>query len=240
MEITKREILLSIAFVSFMLVIGMMISGNISNQVEDQNMVFRKAIHIQEEALFKQGMKTNVGNAFVYGELIATDPVTFDELDDSYLTIKKIKERYTRHTREVTYTDSEGKKRTKTEVYWTWDEVGEETKKSKEVTFLNIPFNSNHFLIPSLRYLKTIQTSPHIRYQYYAYPAHSVGTIFSYLGNSTIADEVSFFENMTTQQAFEAALRSGTVSIICFWVTWIILIGALVAIFYYLENKWLY
>ena len=122
MEITKREIIVSFAIVSVMLVVGFFISGNITESQNDKNMEYNKAVKINDSQLFKYGMDTNVGNAFVYGDLQAIDTVTFDEIGGEYLHVKKIKERYERHERKVTKTDSEGKKQTKIEVYYEWEE----------------------------------------------------------------------------------------------------------------------
>ena len=108
MEITKREIIISVAIAAVMLIVGFFISGKITDMQNDKNAEYQKAVHIEDFELFRYGMDTNVGNAFVYGDLQAVDTVTFDEIGGEYLHVKKIEERYERHEREVTETDSEG------------------------------------------------------------------------------------------------------------------------------------
>ena len=104
-EITKREILASISIIAVMLLIGVLIAGRISDWELDRNEKYNKAIKIKTQDLFEYGMRTNVGNAFVYGELEAVDTVTYPELDSVYMYVEKVKERYTKHTRQVAHTN---------------------------------------------------------------------------------------------------------------------------------------
>ena len=124
MNVTKREILFSIIIICFMLVIGIIISGNINDSVMEKQQEYNTALQINNDKdLFEYGMRTNVGNAFVYGELKAVDTVTFDEIGGEYSYVKKIKERYTKHTRTVTDYDEEGNViGAHEEEYWTWIE----------------------------------------------------------------------------------------------------------------------
>ena len=112
-EITKREILASISIIAVMLLIGVLISSKISEHQLDANEVYNKAVKIDNTDLFQYGMDTNVGNAFVYGDLVAVDTVTYTEIGGEYMYIEKVKEKYTKHTRTVTYKDSNGKTHTK-------------------------------------------------------------------------------------------------------------------------------
>lgn len=123
-EITKREILASISIVAVMLLIGILIAGKISDYHLDKNEKYNKAIKIESHELFEYGMRTNVGNAFVYGDLKAVDTVTYPEIGGEYMYIKKVKERYTMHTRRVSHRKTvNGKTHTyyTTETYWTWE-----------------------------------------------------------------------------------------------------------------------
>lgn len=104
-----------------MLLIGFTISGRISNYILDRNEKYNKAIKIESSDLFEYGMRTNVGYAFVYGDLKAVDTVSYPEINGEYMYIEKIEEHYNMHTRTVTTTDSKGKTHTRTETYWSWD-----------------------------------------------------------------------------------------------------------------------
>jgi gamma-glutamylcyclotransferase (GGCT)/AIG2-like uncharacterized protein YtfP len=151
-KITKREIITSITIVAVMLLIGVLISGKITEYQMDKNEKYNKALKITDGELFQYGMDTNVGNAFVYGELKAIDTVNYPDIKGEYSYIKKVKEKYTMHTRQVTHTRKVGKTTTTyytTETYWTWDYVDEETKKCKEIKFCNITFSSDKIDLPS-------------------------------------------------------------------------------------------
>ena len=143
MEITKREIIASIAIVAIVFVIGFFISDKITDYENDKNAEYQKAIHIEDSELFQYGMDTNIGNAFVYGDLEAVDTVTYPEIGGEYMLVEKVKEKYTMHTR--TYTVRVGKTtQTRVQTYWTWDRVGSEEIKCNEIKFCGIIFKSNN------------------------------------------------------------------------------------------------
>lgn len=238
MEITKREIIASFSIIAIMLIIGLIISGNISEKIMDSNEKYNKAVKIEDEELFKYGMRTSVGNAFVYGDLEVLDPVTYPEVGGEYSYIEKVKEEYTMHTRTVTYTDSNGKTQTETETYWTWDEVGSESIRSKKVKFLGVEFNFAQFLNLKDSYIDTIKESWNIRYKYYGSPIKATGTIFTTLKDNNIGDEIKLYEDMNITETYEY-LESGQWLVFLFWVIWTMLITGVVYGFYYLDNNWL-
>lgn len=121
-KITKREVIASISIIAIMLLIGVLISGKISDWMMDKNAEYNKAVKIESFDLFEYSMRTDVGNAFVYGDLLAVDTVTYPEIGGSYMYVEKVKERYTKHTRQVAHTRTvNGKTQTyyTTETYWT-------------------------------------------------------------------------------------------------------------------------
>ena len=239
-EITKREIIASISIIAVMILIGVLISEKISEHQMDKNEVYNKAVKIESTDLFQYGMDTNVGNAFVYGDLKAVDTVTYPEIGGEYMYVEKVKERYTKHTRQVSHTKTvNGKTQTyyTTETYWTWDRVGSEDIKCKEISFCGITFKSNKFDIPGTDYIDTIKESSHIRYKYYGTGTKFTGTIFTELKDKTISDNTNFYNNMNIEETVEH-LESGGGEIV-FWILWIILIVVCIFGFYYLDNKWL-
>lgn len=237
MEITKREIIVSISIVVVMLVIGLLISGKISENQADQNEIYNKAIKIKSADMFEYGMRTNVGNAFVYGDLKAVDTVTFPEIGGKYMRVEKVKEKYTMHTRVVTSTVN-GRTVTRTETYWTWDFAGKEVLESKKVSFLGVEFNSNRIDIPGAGYIKTIKESSHVRYKYYGTEIKHTGTIFTELKNNTITKGSNFYKRDINETI--ELLETGIGGLILFWVGWIVLIVLVVGAFYYIDNRWLY
>lgn len=242
-EITKREIIASVSIVATLLVIGILISGKISEQQMDKNEIYNKAVKIENTDLFQYGMKTNVGNAFVYGELEAVDTVTYPEIDGEYIYVKKVKERYEKHTRTVE--DDDGNK--KTETYYQWDVDETESKHCEEISFLDTVFPYGKIITPSSRHIDTIKGDKEwswksgervkVRYKYYGVDTKYTGTIFTDLRNGTISDSTPFYEGKGINETVEH-LQSGA-GIVIFWIFWIMLICGCVFGFYYLDNKWL-
>lgn len=239
-EITKREILASISIVAVMLLIGILIAGKISDYHLDKNEKYNKAIKIESQELFEYGMRTNVGNAFVYGDLKAVDTVTYPEIGGEYMYIKKVKERYTMHTRRVSHRKTvNGKTHTyyTTETYWTWDYSGSEEQTCNEILFLNHVFPVSKIDFPEEEYIDTIKESSHIRYKYYGVGLNFTGTVFTELANNTIADNSPFYKNMRIDETVE--YLETDLAIWVFWIGWIGLIGVCIFGFYYIDNKWL-
>ena len=240
MEVTKREIIISIAIAVIMLVIGFFLSGEITDAQNEKDAEYIKATHIDNKELFQYGMDTNIGNTFVYGDLIAVDTVSYPEIEGEYMHVEKIKEKYTRHTRTVTKTktvNGKTKTYTETEVYWSWDMVNSEDKTCKEITFCGITFPTSKIQIPSAECIDSIKESSHIRYKYYGTPVKHTGTIYAKLSDNTISDNTTFYENISIDQLLEKF--TSHVGNFLFWIIWIILTIASVYGFCYLENFWL-
>ena len=236
-EITKREVLASISIVAVLLLIGVLISGKLEESQTDKNAVYNKAIKIDSKDLFEYGMRTNIGNAFVYGDLVAVDSVTYPEIGGSYMYVKKIKEKYTIHTRTVTTRDSKGRTHTRTETYWTWDEVSREHIQCNEVSFCGVIFDSEKIEMPDTNYITTIKESSHVRYKYYGTEISHTGTIFTTLKDKTISDNTPFYENKNIEETLETL--ESDIGLFLFWFFWVVVIVACVIGFYYIDNEWL-
>ena len=233
-EITRREIIASISIIAIMLLIGVLISSKISDWQINQNDKYNKAVKIQSTDLFQYGMETNIGNAFVYGELKAVDTVTYPEIGGKYIYVKKVKEKYTRHTRRVAHKSG---KRTyyTTETYWTWDYVGKESKKAKKINFCGIDFKSNKIVLPDDEYIDTVKESSRIRYKYYGVGTKYKGTIFTALKDKTISDKSVFYNNRDISETVKHL--ESDMPLILFRIGWILLTGLVVFGFYYLDNN---
>ena len=240
MTITKREVLASIVIICVMLLIGTLFSSKISDAVMEKQQEYSADVKIDNDHdMFVYCMDTNVGNAFVYGELKAVDPVTYEEIGGEYSYVKKVKERYTRHTRTVTKTRTvNGKTQTYTDtkVYWTWDEIDRWSKSSTKIDFVGVEFDYGKIPFPFTSHIKTIKESSKIRYVYSGAPAQCDGTIYAKLGDGDIQN-VNMYHYSDINEAFESAMSDWSVGF--FWFFWIILTGFAVGGFYYLENRWL-
>ena len=235
-EITKREILVCISIFAIMLMLGAWIGGGISEACADRNEVYNKAVKLVTADLFEYGMRTNVGNAFVYGDLKAVDTVTYEEIGGEYMYVEKVKEKYTKHTQTYTVTVN-GKRQTRTRTYWSWDVVGRDSKKCEEVAFLGVVFDSDKIRVPSDHYIDTISGGYHIRYKYYGVSTEHVGTIFTDLRDDTISDRTPFYKNSTIPETVEHLQAWDWTPV--FWIFWIILTAGACYGFCYLDNRWL-
>lgn len=239
MEITKRELLACISIIAVMLMLGVWIGGGISEACADRNEVYNKAVKIESADLFEYGMRTNVGNAFVYGDLKAVDTVAYDEIGGEYMYVEKVEEHYRMHTRTVTRTRTvNGKPQTytATETYWSWDVMDREDKTCKEISFLGVVFDSDKIRFPSDHYIETISGGYHVRYKYYGVDKEYVGTIFTELRDDTISDRTPFY-NCTIPNAIKQLQAIDWTA--AFWVFWIVLTGGCCYGFCYLDNRWL-
>lgn len=242
MEVTPREVLCSIVIVCVLLVVGIVISGNINDAVMGQCQEYDTALQINnDKELFEYGMRTNIGNAFVYGDLKAVDTVTYPEIGGAYSYVEKVKERYTRHTRTVTKTKTvNGKTKTYTEqeVYWTWDAVASWSKHSEKISFLDVEFNYGVIDFPYSNHIATQKESNHVRYVYYGTGTKFVGTLYAVLKDNTI-DKTNFYNNSDIGETIESLKFGLEASIVVFWIAWALLTAGCVAGFCYLDNYWL-
>lgn len=237
-EITARELLFSVIIVLVMLTLGFFVGEKISSWADEKNQEYEQAAKIDgDKELFEYGMRTDIGNAFVNGILKAVDPVSLPDIDGEYSFIRKVKEKYTQHERTVTH--KSGKTiYTTVEIYYTWDEVGHEDYACNKITFLDNEFDYGTIPLPACEYLTTIKESSKVRYLYYVCKTEYSGTIYAKLVDETVSD-ASFIEGKSVNEAFEYMCSSSIVNTIVFWIIWVILIGAAVYGFCYLNNRWL-
>ncbi len=236
-EITARELLFSVIIVLVMLTLGFFVGEKISSWADEKNQEYEQAVKIDgDKELFEYGMRTDIGNAYVAGTLKAVDPISLPDIDGEYSFIRKVKEKYTQHTRTVTHKSGETTYTTE-EIYYTWDEVGHEDYACSQITFLDNEFDYGVIPLPGSRHLTTIKESSKVRYQYYVCDMEYAGTIYAKLADKTISD-VTFIEGKGVNDAVEYMCNSSIVGVVVFWIFWIVLICAAIYGFCYLDNRW--
>lgn len=242
MEITIREIIVSIAIVAIMLLFGFMISDNINDARLDKLQEYNTALKIPDNntELFQYALDTDVGNAFVEGKLKFLDPVSIEDLEGQYSYISRELEKYTKHTRTVTETytvNGETKTRTRTETYWTWDHVKTDRWESKQINFNGVDFPIDKIEIPGTRYHSTVSCGYHLRYVYRVRDIEWQGALYAKIKDHTFENMADFRADTDIEQMLEYyTVFDGRW---LFWPFWIILTGGLVCGFYYIDNKWL-
>lgn len=236
MEIKKREVIFSLVIISIMLILGLCINSKIKHSLLEKYQEYDTSVRIDTEEQFRYGMRTNIGNAFVYGELNTVDPVTYPEIDGNYYYIEKKEQEYTKHQRTETYKDDNGNTKTRTVDYWTWDTKRTESKTATRITFLNVEFNHGMISFPPSHEIAIVKTGNNKRNVYYGTDTTFSGTIYTSLKNNTI-NNTEFYNSKTISDTIDS-LESGY-QLVLFWILWILLTAGLVFGFYYLENNWL-
>ena len=138
MEVTKREIIVSILIVLLYFVICIPSHIAIKNTYIGKTDDLQRAIVIDTEDLFNHAKSTNKGLAFSYAKLEMVDAVAVSELkQNNFLYIKKNVEEYRPHTETYTTTEN-GKTVTKTRVVHRWDFIESSVVVSKKIKINNI------------------------------------------------------------------------------------------------------
>lgn len=240
--ITVREALVSIAITLILIGTGFLISGAIQNKINENNEKYYKALKIDNnEEIFKYALKTNIGYALAEGKVQAVDGVSIEDIDGKYFKIKKVKEKYTKHTRQVAHTRQVGN-RTETyyttEEYWTWDFAGQEEFHTETFNFLGVDFKYGTINFQNESYKETQSGGYHIRYKYYVIPFEFEGTLFTYIKNNTI-NENAFLINNTIENIINEKQNDLKNATVTFWIIWIIFIGFIDFVYMCLENNYL-
>lgn len=251
MEITKREILFSTIILTLMISLGILIHRPILNKLTEDALRIASSTQVSSDTLkFDYIRRTEVGDFLAEGEYRALDPVSLRELRNGkkYLEIKKVKERYTRHTETYTTTDSKGHTHTHTRTYHSWDVVDSEKWEAKSIVFLSQRFSKNeikfryHLQTDTTIYEKTPgffgSSVGDIRHVYYTWPETTNGVMIGEAKEKWYR-ELEFKKDKTIEKMIDSAEKDIHRDPIIFWVLWLLLTGGLIFGFYYLENVWL-
>jgi hypothetical protein len=247
-EVKGREIITAVSIAAFLIIVGIMISGNIREYQLDQQEKYNKALKTEDAEIFQYGMRTSVGNAFVYGELEAMDTVTYLEIGNEYAYVRKVEKRYERYEEEITKEDEDGNQYTETRVYYQWDTEHTESKHCNEIKFAGVVFPFSKIdILSANHHIETINGDKvwswksgeyvKVKFEYYGVDTKLTGTIFTDLKDDTISDGSVFYNNQTIEEAIESFKSVDFVFI--FWLFWIPFIIGAIFCFVMLENKWL-
>lgn len=242
MEVTFREVLVSIAITLILIGLGFLISGAIKDSINESNEKYYKALKIDNnEDMFKYAIDTNIGYTLAQGKVQAVEGVSVDDIEGKYFKIKKVKEEYTKHYRQVAHTREVGN-RTETyyttEEYWTWDYAGQEEWHTKKFKFLGIEFDYSTINFCNEQYKETKDGGYHIRYEYYVEPFEFEGTLFTYIDNNTINQNM-FSLNNTIENIIKSKEEFINTGSTIFWILWIMFIGSINFGYVYLDNRYL-
>ena len=240
--VTLREAIFSVTIASVLLFAGFMISARIEHGVNQRNLRYRQAARVSTPEGFSLAMRTDVGDAFVEGDFMALDTVSHEKLGGEWLWLMADYQRYTRHTRTVTYpvTDSKGHvhTRTRTEVYWTWDTYKVEKRHSKRVSYIGEEFPYEKFDYSWVgRKFKTVDNGFRLRIEFTCLPTRFRASAFTSLSKGTVTNGTGLRQGMSIDKLYEACTKSYAVGL--FWTFWIMLIAGAVVGFVVLDNRWI-
>lgn len=211
-NVTRGEIIITcIAFVIWT-TICIFINMSITNATTKSNEIYYKAIQINnDQKLFEYAMKTNAGNALVYGEVNPVDSVSGEILKQNYLAIKVHIDKYVEKVRYEDITDEDGNVIGQRAVHYEeWERYKTIENHANEINFLgkNFPYSkldlSNYtklelntdtvkdglegntrwnYFYPSGRLFARIGD---YRYEYYVIPLKQNITVLANLGENTM------------------------------------------------------
>lgn len=241
-EVTPREVLFCFVIAAVLLSIGFMLSTAIGHSVNKRLLRYRQAAQIEnDDGAFKLAMGTDLGDAFVEGDFSAVDPVEHVNLPGKWLYIDADHQRYTKHTRLVTYTvtDSKGRShtRTRTETYWSWDTIRHESTNSQEVVFCGATFPYGKFKQMRGFDYKTIGTGLNLRVCFTTLPTNFHASCFTTLADGTVSDRTPIFKDRPVPELYQSFTTSHAVLV--FWIMWGMLTVIVLVAFVLKENDWL-
>lgn len=242
-EITLREAIFSVTIASVLFFIGFIISSKIEHAVNRSNLEYRQAAQISNNAdEFEIAMATDVGNAFIEGKFKAVDVVSHEKLDGVWMWIYADYQKYTMHTRVVTYTvtDSKGRThmRTKTETYWTWDTYRTEKRHSNEVEYIGNKFMFDKFNYSLInRNHKMVDDGWHKRIEFSAIPTEFNASAYTKLSDNTVSDNTALYRNISIRELYELNIKS--IAVPLFWTLWSFLTVCAVVAFVFIDNRWI-
>ncbi|PTY93040.1 hypothetical protein [Heyndrickxia sporothermodurans] len=240
-EITKREVLVSISIVLIMVGLGFLIATKVHDYTMSSNEKYFKALKVDNDPeLFQYAIDTEVGNLVSYGTVKAKEPVSDPMIDGKYFDLTKIEEHYVMKTRTVTYTDSNGKTQTKTETYWEWEEYDRWYSHTDTFTYLGQTYDFDFIKFSHDSYIDTYEDGmfSDVRYKFYGIPSKFNGSLYSKATKKTIANN-TFHYGQTIKQLMSQKENEASHMTIFFWILWTFVIGLAVFGFVALDNKFL-
>ena len=242
-QITKREILVSLAILFIGLALGFCISTGIADSVDAANEKYFKSLKINDNAeMFNYGFDTKVGYMLSTGVARVVDPVSIPDIEGQYAEIRKVEEEYTRHTRQVAKTkvvNGETVTYYETEVYYTWDWEDEWNWKSTKFIFLERAFDYKY--LDSYAHQKefiTIKKDSDTRFVYYVAPTEYYGSMFLNAQGDKFY-EFQFFNGSSYENVIAVKETEGASSASVFWIFWIGFLFFGICFYVYLDNHYL-
>ena len=240
-------IISTIVYITAVVIIGMFVFEKLDENRVNTLSLYQASVKIRDHETMEYADQTSVGHAMVQGDFVTKDPVKFDEMNKSFFAVRKVKERYTMHTRTV-----KSGKTTRTEIYYTWDYAGEENLFAKRFEVLSVEFKSPKDLrnngldkidaskITDKASGKYYKSSPSVRYYYEVFPQEFSGVLTASIKNGELSrldknNPPTIYKNLTSSKVIENYENDRSV---LFWLAWIVAAILIYAIAIYKINEY--
>ncbi len=262
LDIRDFKIVAMILTLFSLVAVGFIVNSKIQESAMDEVELYRKAIKLENKKdMYDYTVETEQGNFITTTDIKSVEKVKFPEMDkdisSSIISIerKEFKETYDMKTRTVTYTDSKGKKHSKTEIYWewVWHHVDTNVLGSPEIEIHGNKYKTSAFsfwyqgLDASKLISKTNRseyfTGPHHKFRYAAIIGGKF-TIFAKAAGGTIKP-VNGYKIEVSEQSYKDVIKgieeSPKMKLIFFVIAWTIITLLLMSLEYrYLYDRFIY
>lgn len=247
-DVTLRELILAPTILGLMIIFGVLIAEKIDQHVQEKNLKYVSAPHVETVEDFKDRLYTDKRFIFASGTLSTVDTVSFNDISKRlfvspsnsdlpsglYMYVEIEREHYTKHTRKVT--DDEG--HTKTQVYYTWDHEETVRQWANECIFNTVIFPLEKFDIRrGSTYIKTKEVF-NDRFIFRCIPAELDGIVFTEVSDGNISDNTPFYVGYESINSLVEHLTERH-AVLVFSILWGILTILLIVLFLYADNQWI-
>lgn len=222
-SIRKRPVY-SIILLIILIPLGFLLAAGIKKGEEKRVDKFKREVILIKDKGRMADLKN--GEFIAEGNIVALDPQSLPEIPGRYISLRKIEEKYTHHTRIRNTTDSEGRSHSHVESYYSWDRIGVWEYKASRVSFLGREFkiediNFSHSPYPDNSLTRKIDKNT--RYVYYTYPESTPTGILKGRIENGIPHNLVFKKDRTITKEVEKMMKRGRKEVIGFWATWSLL-----------------
>lgn len=142
---------------------------------------------------FADAITENIGNICVEGTIDTTVPITLEETDGEYISVKRVKEELNSHTKTTYIPIHSGRTTTmipSVRTYESWDEEETETENAETIIFCGKEFPSSKIQFREEDYeeILIVNISENSRYKYYGIQTGQEGVLETEAEDGTISD----------------------------------------------------
>lgn len=142
---------------------------------------------------FADAITENIGNICVEGTIDTTVPITLEETEGEYISVKRVKEELNSHTKTTYIPIHSGRTTTmipSVRTYESWDEEETETENAETIIFCGKEFPSSKIQFREEDYeeILIVNISENSRYKYYGIQTGQEGVLETEAEDGTISD----------------------------------------------------